>query len=128
LRKTQFYRLIFLISVFFTFIINFQVFAHIPPTSGKTDCGTIQGGVFYSEYYSPPSGTPVSAGGCSWTQTSSSRCDVYNYGGQNYNLYPYKFICPMPFDTNSSIFLVTIGVLGFFRLKKYTISSTGISV
>lgn len=109
-------------SFFFSFLLVFcslSVNAHVPPISGATDCGTIQGGVFYSEYYDPPLGTPVSNGACSWEKQGTKSCGTYRYNGVNYTLYNYKFICNAPLD--SPVYAVSIGVLLFavFRKRKF---------
>lgn len=112
----------FLSSLFFSFLFVFcslKVNAHVPPVPGATDCGTIQGGVFYSEYYDPPAGTPVSNGACSWVKQGTRSCGTYRYNGTNYTLYNYQFICETPID--SSVYVVSIGVLLFavFRKRKF---------
>ncbi|MGF1923575.1 MAG: hypothetical protein ACQUHE_05310 [Bacteroidia bacterium] len=111
---------VFLCTLCISTIVSITVLAHNPPTCGQTDCGLIQGSTFYSAYYSPgnPNGTPVSAGGGIWTKTSNSSCGTYNYQGYNYTLYPYKFICALPLDTNNYLLVSGIGIFGFFKLRR----------
>lgn len=101
-----------LLFVFCSLLVN----AHVPPVPGATDCGTIQGGVFYSEYYDPPQGTPVSSGACSWVKQGNSSCGNYRYNGVNYTLYTYKFICNTPVD--SQYYVLGIGSFLFVVLRK----------
>ena len=93
------------------------VLAHYPPSANQQDCGLISGDLFYSEYYSPPQGTPASVGTCSWVKTSNTVCAVRNFNGTNYNLYPYRFICNMPLDTNAYACVLALGFFGFFRIR-----------
>ncbi|MES2650164.1 MAG: hypothetical protein V4663_00415 [Bacteroidota bacterium] len=111
-------------SLFFVVIGNFTAFAHYPPSCGQTDCGLIQGSTFYSSYYSPgnPNGTPVSAGGGTWTKTSTTSCGTYTYQGYKYTLYPHKFICAIPLDMNSYWMMAGLGLMGFLRLRKQLIN------
>ena len=97
-----------------------SVFAHNPPSCGNTDCGLIVGNKFYSQYYTPgnPDGTPVTAGNGTWTKTSNSSCGVYRYNNVNYTLYPHKFICSTPVDTNTYYLMAGIALIGFLKLKK----------
>jgi hypothetical protein len=104
-------------------IIGFQsiALAHDPPYAGKTDCGIIQSGVFYSDYYSPPSGTPAASGSCSWVKQGTNSCGTRNYGGTVYVLYNYKWVCNVPLDTNIYFLLFAAISLGYFKLKRKTI-------
>ncbi|MDQ7949052.1 MAG: hypothetical protein REI78_09010 [Pedobacter sp.] len=92
--------------------------AHDPPYAGKTDCGIIQSGVFYSDYYSPPSGTPAASGSCSWVKQSNTPCATRNYGGTNYTLYNYKWICNAPLDSHTYILIGAALALGYFQLRR----------
>jgi hypothetical protein len=110
------------ISLFFLIVGSYRAVAHYPPSCGQTDCGIIQGGTFYSEYYTPgnPNGTPVSAGGGTWIRTSNSPCNTIKYGQPQvtYTLYPHKFTCNVPLDNNSAMLMFGVGILGFFTLKR----------
>jgi hypothetical protein len=97
-------------------------FAHDPPYAGKTDCGTIQSGVFYSNYYSPPSGTPAASGSCSWVKQGTNSCGTTNYGGTVYTLYNYKWVCNLPLDTNIYCLIFGALVLGYFKIRRNNIS------
>jgi len=99
-------------------VSQFSASAHVPPVNGATDCGIIQDGLFYSDYYSPPAGTPAVNGSCSWVKQGSSICAVRNYGGTNYNLYNYKWICNVPLDSNIYILMFVIAIFGYFKLYR----------
>ena len=114
INKPYQYKFIFL---FFLFIFSGQlVQAHTPPNAGKIDCGTIQGGVFYSEYYDPPTGTPAVNGSCSWIKQGSRSCGTYCYNGVNYSLYTYIYVCNSPID--SQFYLIGLGALSFVAIRK----------
>lgn len=109
----------FIATFFFSFLFLFcslTVNAHVPPVAGATDCGAIVGSTFYSEYYDPPTGTPVSNSVCSWVKQGTRSCGSYCYNGVNYTLYNYKFICNAPLD--SQIYVITIGLTLFAFLRK----------
>ncbi len=88
------------------------------PVNGQNDCGLIQGGIFYSDAYGPPAGTPAVSGSCSWVKMSNTVCAVRNYGGTNYDLYPHTYICSMPFDDHAFLLVVLSIVLGFYWITK----------
>ena len=100
--------------LFFTIFANSLYAAN--PVNGQSDCGLIQGNAFFSNAYPPPNGTPVSSGSCAWIRQSNSICGTGNYGGNNYNLYPHKYICSMPLD-NYTVIMLAI-VVCFFYTKK----------
>ncbi|TKC12935.1 hypothetical protein FA048_04775 [Pedobacter polaris] len=115
---------IYKITVFTILLLGLFIsstFAHNPPTNGKQDCGIIMGNVFYSQYYSPPQGTPAVNGSCSWVKQSNNSCGSYNYNGTNYTLYPYKYICNVPLDDYTYVALFVIGIFGFFKLRKFNL-------
>lgn len=104
--------------VLLLFAFKSDVLAHDPPYAGKTDCGIIQSGVFYSDYYSPPSGTPASSGSCSWVKQGTNSCGTRNYGGTIYTLYTYKWICNVPLDSNIYFLVFGAVALGYLKLRR----------
>ncbi|RZL32431.1 MAG: hypothetical protein EOP00_33935, partial [Pedobacter sp.] len=90
------------------------------PVNGQTDCGLIQGNIFYSDTYAPPSGTPVTSGSCTWVRKSNTSCAIRNYGGTNYTLYPHTYTCNAPIDDYAFIMLV---IVAFFALSQFKIDA-----
>jgi hypothetical protein len=118
MRKKAYFKITTITFLFLGISLS-PVLAHDPPVNGKQDCGLIVDNVFYSEYYSPPQGTPATNGSCSWIRQSNVSCGRYNYNGTNYTLYPYKFICNLPFDNYTELGLLAFGVFGFYRLRNF---------
>ncbi len=112
----------FLSIIIFTLLLlslfTNSALAHDPPVNGRQECGIISNNVFYSNYYSPPSGTPVTTGSCSWVKQSNTSCGTANYGGTNYTLYPYVWVCNMPLDDYAVVGLVLVAGFGYYQLRK----------
>jgi hypothetical protein len=121
-KKIKFILVRILVVLSLTAGIQFSVLAHDPPYEGKMDCGIIQANLFYSDYYSPPTGTPASNGACSWVKQGTSSCGTRNYGGTNYTLYTYKWICNVPLDTNIYMLMMVVIGFGYFKLYRSNFS------
>lgn len=93
--------------------------------NGDIDCGVINGTKFYSNNYPPPNGIAAVNGSCSWVKQGTASCGTSNYGGTNYTLYTYKYICNVPLDGYHYLLLLSVLLVGFQSIRHRKIRSIG---
>jgi hypothetical protein len=113
------FNIVWILVVLLLVIVNqFSALAHYPPSPGRQECGLVVGDTFYSDYYSPPEGTPAVNGSCMWVKMSTTKCARENYYGTYYDLYPYQWVCNMPLDSNVYFLMFGVVVFGYFKLNR----------